>query len=125
MKTKKELCENCQLPKCECFGVTTKPQQHTPTPWELMNDLQITCKNTGAGVIATCYENSFGHIQAKWNAAFIVRAVNAYESDQERIRVLVEAATAYLATASSSDYSLGCQENRQRLAKAIKQARGE
>lgn len=32
MKTKKELCECCQLPICECFGVSDKPKpQHTPT----------------------------------------------------------------------------------------------
>ena len=36
MKTQTELCECCQLKKCECFGVSIKPKtQHTPTPWHL------------------------------------------------------------------------------------------
>ncbi len=64
--------------------------RHTPTPWEPMG-LMITWKDPSVGIIAKCAENASDGSTARGNADFIVKACNAYESNQATIRELVEA----------------------------------
>lgn len=74
--------------------MTTKPApQHTPTPWALDRPnypgIYIETVNKDLGYVRIA---QMLPINAGENAAFIVKAVNAYESDQKKIKALVEAA---------------------------------
>lgn len=102
MKIKKDHSEACLeanqgVGKNEGFTCTDncldKPQ-HTPMPWKLTKtgdgSLPITAKVNGVDArIAEVFPQDFAQLKA--NAAFIVRAVNAYEKDQEMIRELLAA----------------------------------
>lgn len=104
MKTRKAICgydiadgELCRDTKLDAAGHCKKhapeyePQHtppegsHTPTPWTL-EDRVIKSVNGAnvSGLVPSRMTNS--------DAAFIVRAVNAYEKDQEIKRELLEAA---------------------------------
>lgn len=73
--------------------MTTKPApQHTPTPWALDRPnypgIYIETVNKDLGYVRIA---QMLPINAGENAAFIVKAVNAYESDQKKIKALIEA----------------------------------
>lgn len=86
---------------------TETEQKATPRPWEIIsgNDNAVHIVH-GPGEIATVFKwDSFNGAtpesqkeEAEANAALIVKAVNAYDADQEIIRELVEVAKHALET---------------------------
>jgi alpha-L-arabinofuranosidase len=79
-------------------------QAHTPVPWE--------CPGSDGGEFVICHTDSTGkrrtlaHVYSKQDAAFIVTAVNAYDSDQAKIAALVQAlkrAKKHIITGNQSD----------------------
>lgn len=65
--------------------MNTTPK-HTPTPWLVVSDREVHEKETDH-VVAVCDWDL--EEQNNANAAFIVRAVNAYERDQEDRKILL------------------------------------
>lgn len=98
----------------EGYQMAQKERQttHTPTPWEVMNGVQITTIDTSAGCIATTHKNAHRDSTPEVDAAFIVRAVNSHEA-------LLEAAKAMQITLA--------MDGKSRIAwdKAIAQAEGK
>lgn len=110
MKTEKGItCETCNVKDMdhhqamEHLGHDYKEPQHTPTPWKLANPRRVVggehqvevigvslSGSTSKPYMTTANEVSFA-VRHEADAAFIVRAVNAYEKDQEIKRELLAA----------------------------------
>ena len=112
--------------------------QHTPTPWARApsthrgrftfgeNDIQARNPD-GYGVFHVVHWSGFDSAdgtktQKKANAAFIVTAVNAYERNQDTIRMLVEALEILLELDEHSSDEWVAQANK-RAKEAIKHAK--
>lgn len=69
--------------------------KHSPTPWKVWhgeNSLDITPEGNKNHLIASVPEWSQGH----YNAEFIVKAVNSFESNEKKIQEFKEINTALL-----------------------------
>lgn len=107
------LCGVCGHYGDDCRGIPatvlhkTPEPQHTPTPWD--TDSHIIYAH-GKEVANTDVMGPDTEAEIDANAAFIVKAVNAYESNQKKIRALVEAAKDFLADYDSNHGYMGSVE---------------
>lgn len=82
-------CPKCGDPKHDCLAPTPEiKQQHTPTPWEMHQGQDYV--HVYGGNFLNDSEHPLADVTHARDAAFIVKAVNAYEELVNALRLIAD-----------------------------------